>query len=145
MPKWLAAKSPRPLPEILHLASQVGGTEWGAGVCPWFHDEGSTRAPVGPLCSAGEFTLLQNKFGLVSVLSYFLQPCPSTSPPAHTMFWVYSLYIFGFYVRFYSKTNSTAEKNGKTLGWLPPALANNLRRCKKCLSKASGLPMIDTK
>ena len=60
--------------------------------------------------------------------------------PAHTMFWFYSLCIFGFYVRFYSKKNSTAEKNGKTLGWLPPALANNLRGCKKFLSKASPCP-----
>lgn len=101
---------------------------------------------MGPLPhSAREFTLLQNKFGLVSVLSYFLQPVLPPLHLAHTMFWVYSLYIFGFYVRFYSETNSTAEKNGRRLGWLPPALANNLRRCKKLLSKASPIPMIDTK
>ena len=96
LPKWLAAESPRPLPEILRLPLQVRGMEWEAGVCPWFHDEGSTRAPVGPLPrSAREFTLFQNKFGLVSVLSYFLQPCPSTSPPStYHVLGLFPLYIW---------------------------------------------------
>lgn len=53
--------------------------------------------------------------------------------------------MFGFYVRFYSEKNSTAKKNRKTLGLLPPALTNHLRLCKRFLSNLNALPVINVR